>query len=168
MSGSVWSICYVLGMADAAKPTQQDGFTGLLDTIEDEIKREDSLALIEIMSQVTGEEPQLWGSGVIGFGRCHYRYASGREGDSAKVGFAPRKANITIYLLSGMVGYVDMLSKLGKHARAKSCIYVKRLDDLDRDVLIELIGRAVAHIDQVEQESGGLPRMSEMPPYRAD
>lgn len=67
-----------------------------------------------------------------------------------------------------MVGYEDLLSKLGPHTRAKSCIYVKRLDDLDRDVLIDLIGRSDEHIDQVERELGAIPRMSEMPPYRAD
>jgi len=129
-----------------------------VDAIEDPVKREDSLALIRIMSEVTGEEPKLWGSGVIGFGRYHYRYASGREGDGGQ-GVLTRKAILTIYVLSGLVGYEDLLDRLGKHTRAKSCIYVKRLDELDRDVLVEPIVRAVEHIDQVEQDSGGLPRM---------
>ena len=105
---------------------------------------------------------------VIGFGTYQYRYESGREGGSAKVGFAPRRTNLAIYLLSGLVGYDDLLSRLGKHRTGKSCIYVKRLADLDIRVLTELIARALKHIDQVERELGGLPRMSKMSPYRAD
>jgi hypothetical protein len=154
-------------MAATAKWPGEDEVAKFVDAIEDQVQREDSRALIEIMTEVTGEDPKLWGS-VIGFGTYQYRYESGREGASAKVGFAPRKTNLTIYLLSGLVGYDDLLSRLGKHRTGKSCIYVKRLADLDIRALTELIARALKHIDQVERELGGLPRMSEMPPYRAD
>jgi hypothetical protein len=83
-----------------------------------------------------------------------------------KVGFAPRKANLTLYLMSGMVGYDDLLARLGPHKTGKSCIYVKRFDDLDRDVLAELIERSVAHLDEVYDAAGGVPRMSEMPRHQ--
>ncbi len=154
-------------MAATASRPGEDEVARFVDAIADQVKRDDSRALIGIMTDATGEDPKLWGS-VIGFGTCHYRYESGREGHSAKVGFAPRKTNLTIYLLSGMVGYDDLLSRLGKHTTGKSCIYVERLADLDMQVLTDLLARAVKHIDQVEMEFGALPRMSEMPPYRAD
>jgi hypothetical protein len=145
---------------------QPGGVTEFLDGIEDEVRRADCRSLLGVMRDITGEEPQLWGSSMVGFGTYHYRYASGREGDYFKVGFSPRKANLTLYLMSGMVGYDDLLARLGPHKTGKSCIYVKRLDDLDREVLAELIERSVAHIDQVYDAAGGVPRMSEMPPHQ--
>lgn len=137
---------------------------GFIDGIADDARREDSRTLLELMRQVTGEEPKMWGSSMVGFGSYHYRYESGREGDFFKVGFSPRKANITLYLLSGMVAYDDLLARLGPHKTGKSCIYVKRIGDLDHDVLTALIQRSVNHIEQVEADLGGVPRMSEMPP----
>lgn len=150
----------------AAHDSQHDDIAAFVAGIEDEARRADAEALLDLMSAATTEEPRLWGSSMIGFGTYHYRYASGREGDWFKVGFAPRKSNITVYLLSGMVGYDDLLAKLGPHKAGKSCVYVKRLADVDRDVLTELVKRSVAHIDQVEADAGGVPRMSDMPEYR--
>ncbi len=129
-------------------------------------QRQDAEALITLMRDVTGEPPKLWGSKIIGFGQYHYRYASGREGDAAAVGFAPRGKQLTLYLLSGMVGYDDLLGRLGKHTTGKACVYIRRLADVDRDVLRQLIERSVSHTRQVEAEMGGLPRMSAMPDYR--
>lgn len=123
------------------------------------------MALLSFMTEVTGEEPVLWSGSIVGFGQYHYKYASGREGDWFKVGFSPRKANLTLYFLSGFVGYEDLLSRLGPNKTAKSCLYIKRLDDVDRDVLGEMIKRCVAHIDQTYGKLGGIPRMSEMPEY---
>jgi hypothetical protein len=135
----------------------------LFDGIADERRREDSRVLLDLMHEVTGDEPHLVGTS-IGFGPYHYRYASGREGDSFKVGFAPRRTNITIYLISGLVGYEDLLTELGPHKTGKVCLYFKRLDDLDREVLTRLLRRSVAHVDQVVEQTGALPRLSEMPP----
>lgn len=140
----------------------------LVESIEDPMQREDSRELIEIMNEVTGEPPQLSASNMLGFGTCHFRYDSGRSGDTYKIGFAPRSDSITIYLISGMVGYDDLLSRLGKHRRAKSAIYIRRLADINVPVLVELLDRAVRHIDQVIADRGALPRMSKMPPYRPD
>ena len=148
-------------MTDRPQPKEVAAF---IDGIENEARREDCLRLLELMRQVTGEKPQLWGGSMVGFGSYHYRYASGRQGDYFKVGFAPRKANLTIYLMSGLIGYNDLLARLGPHTEGKSCVYLKRLDDVDTDVLTALIERAVAHIDQVWADAGGVPRMSEMPP----
>jgi hypothetical protein len=147
-----------------AADRQPDDVTEFIDGVQNDARRDDSRRLLVLMQQVTGEEPQLWGTSMVGFGSYHYRYASGREGDYFKVGFAPRKANLTIYLMSGLVGYNDLLARLGPHSEGKSCIYVNRLDDVDTNVLTALIERAVAHIDQVWADAGGVPRMSEMPP----
>lgn len=136
--------------------------------IEDPGRQEDSRRFIEIMAEITGEPPRLWDSNIIGFGSYEYRYASGREGEGGKIGIAPRTANLTIYLLSGLVAYDDLLSKLGKFKSGKSTIYLNRLDDVDREVFAELLTRSVRHVDQVIEEMGGLPRMSEMPPFREE
>lgn len=135
-----------------------------LDAIQDEGRRRDSRRLTALMSKVTGEKPRMWGSGIVGFGTVHTKYASGREGDWPQVGFAPRKRNLTIYLMSGFVGYEDLLSKLGQHTTGKACLYVKSLDAVDEEVLTELVRRSVAHVVAVEAESGGVPRMAHMPP----
>ena len=151
-------------MTNGAEP---EDVTEFINGIQDEARREDCRALTGLMRAITGKEPRLWGSSMVGLGTYHYRYASGREGDWIKVGFASRKANLTIYLMSGMVDYDDLLAELGPHRTGKACVYVKRLEDLDRKVLTELIERSVAHIDQVEDEAGGVPRMSEMPPRQS-
>lgn len=140
----------------------------LVAAIEDPVMQADSRALIEIMSEVTGESPRLWDSTTIGFGVYEYRYASGREGQGPKIGFAPRSGALTIYLLSGLVGYDVLLAGLGRFRSGKSTIRLRRLDDVDREVLVALLTRSVRHVDQVIEEMGGLPRMSEMPPHRAD
>ena len=147
----------------AADPQSSD-VTAFIDGIQNDVRRDDCRRLLDLMRRATGEEPQLWGTSMVGFGSYHYRYASGREGDYFKVGFAPRKANLTVYLMSGLVGYDDLLTKLGPHTEGKSCIYIKRLNDIDESVLTALIKRSVAHLDQVWATAGGVPRMSEMPP----
>jgi hypothetical protein len=129
-------------------------------------QRTDAETLIGLMRDATGHEPKLWGSKIIGFGQYHYRYASGREGDAASVGFAPRGKQVTLYLMSGMVGDDDLLARLGRFTTGKACLYIRRLSDVDQDILRQLIERSVDHTKQVEGEMGGLPRMSEMPEYR--
>jgi hypothetical protein len=116
------------------------------------------------MRRATGAKPVLWGGWMVGFGTYHYRYASGREGDWFKVGFASGSRGLTVYLLSGMADDDDLLARLGRHRRTDVCLYVRRLDDVDLEVLDELITRSVAHIDQVEADAGAVPRLSDMPP----
>lgn len=113
-----------------------------LEKIEDEQKRNESFELLEMMKQITGEEPVMWGTSIIGFGNYHYKYASGREGDWFLVGFSPRKQNLSIYLTYG-VEKLKGIERLGKYKTGKACLYVKKLADVDRDVLQDLIATAV-------------------------
>ena len=120
----------------------------LLAQVDDPARRAGSHRLIEMMSAVSGEKPVLWGT-MIGFGSYHYTYASGHAGDAFLIGFAPRKAEFSIYLmgtyLPGEMARRDaLLARLGKHRMGKACLYVKRLDDIDMDVLRALAGNSVA------------------------
>ena len=108
----------------------------------------DCRTVADMMAEVTGSEPRLWGSSIVGFGSYHYRYASGREGDFMLAGFAPRKRALTLYIMAGFAEYADLLARLGKHTTGKSCLYVKRLADVDQAVLRELVTRSVAYIRQ--------------------
>ena len=108
----------------------------------------DCRAVAAMMAEVTGSEPRLWGSSIVGFGSYHYRYASGREGDFMLAGFAPRQRALTLYIMAGFAEYADLLARLGKHTTGKSCLYVKRLADVDQAVLRELVTRSVRYIRQ--------------------
>ena len=112
--------------------------------IPDPERREDARQLCAVMEEITGEPPAMWGTAIIGFGTYHYRYASGHEGDSALVSFSPRRPHLAIYLIGGFENrYQRVLIRLGPHKTGKSCLYIKRLDDVDRDALRELITRSV-------------------------
>lgn len=102
-------------------------------------RRREADALIELMRDLTGEEPVLWGPSIIGFGAVHYRYASGREGDMPLLGFSPRKARLTIYFSEGFDRYPEQLAILGKHSTSVSCLYANNLADLDQAVLREML-----------------------------
>ena len=114
--------------------------------VDDAQKREDCRAVAAIMAEATGSPPQMWGTSIVGFGTYHYRYASGREGDFMEVGFSPRKRALTLYIMAGFSEYGGLLAKLGKHTTGKSCLYIKRLADVDQHVLREMIERSVRHI----------------------
>jgi Domain of unknown function (DU1801) len=111
--------------------------------VPDERKRADCQQLVAMMREVTGEQPVMWGTSMVGFGSYHYRYASGRQGDWFRVGFSPRKQNLTLYLMSGFDGEADLLDELGPHSTGKACLYLKRLADVDVDVLRELVRRSM-------------------------
>ena len=115
-----------------------------LNLIENDQKREDCFEIVKMMKQVTKKEPKMWGPSIIGFGSYHYKYESGREGDSPQIGFSPRKQNITLYILSGSDHENLLLQKLGKHSTSKVCLYIKRLADVDKKVLQELIKESFA------------------------
>lgn len=117
-----------------------------LAAIPDEGRRADCRAVADLMAGVTGAEAEMWGPAIVGFGRYHYRYASGREGDWFLAGFSPRKQNLTLYLMSGYDDHEALMACLGKHTIGKSCLYVKRLSDIDLDVLRELVTASVAHM----------------------
>ena len=111
--------------------------------IPDERKRRDAKALLALMKRVTGSRPEMWGSSIVGFGRYHYKYESGWEGDWFLTGFSPRKQSLTVYLMSGFKPYSDLLAQLGKHKTGAGCLYVKSLDDVDLGILAKLIRRSV-------------------------
>lgn len=120
-----------------------DEFIG---AIADDARREDCTVLLGLMKKATGVEPAVWSSGVIGFGTFHYKSASGQEGDWFPVGFASRKAAITVYLGITLDGAEELLARLGKHTIGKGCIYIKHLADVDLGVLEELVADSYARI----------------------
>ena len=121
--------------------------------IENEDRRADCQSLLDMMAQMTGWEPKIWGttlkSGIVGFGEYHYKYESGREGDALRLGFSSRAANISIYIMPGYQDFEDELSRLGKHKIGKACLYIKRLSDVDEDVLKEIMQKG---LDQMAEK----------------
>jgi hypothetical protein len=115
-----------------------------LDGVTDPVKRADSDRLIALMSAATGEPATMWGPSIIGFGRYHYRYESGHEGDAALVGFSPRKGAISLYTWTAPDTRAGLLERLGRHKAGVGCVYVRKLSDVDEDVLVELIEKSVA------------------------
>ena len=116
---------------------------GFLNSVTDEQKREDCFEILKIMKQVTKEAPKMWGSSIVGFGSYHYKGASGREGDWLLTGFSPRKENLTLYIMGGFDLHKDLLKKLGKHKTSVGCLYIKKLGDVDKKVLKELVAESV-------------------------
>ena len=130
----------------APKTTATDAdVDAFLAAIADDRKRSDSELVCRLMAEETGEPPRMWGTSIVGFGSYHYKGASGREGDWMALGFSPRKQHLVLYLMDGFEAYGALLAKLGKHSTAKSCLYVKRVADVDLDVLRELVRRSYAH-----------------------
>jgi len=120
-----------------------------LDGVANARRRAEATVLLPVLECATGQPPRMWGGGIVGFGRYHYRYATGREGDAAAAGFAPRAGALTLYFPLGFDGLDDGLARLGPHTTSASCLYVKRLAAVDLDVLGELVrasyARVVAH-----------------------
>ncbi len=135
-------------MAELKTKLNDASVDDFIESVEDESKRDDCRRVLELMKNATGEDPKMWGSSIVGFGTYHYKYASGREGDWMKTGFSPRKQNLTIYIMDGFGRYDELMSKLGKHRTGKSCLYVKRLSDIDFKVLEKLVKASVRHFDQ--------------------
>ncbi|WP_332760963.1 DUF1801 domain-containing protein [Pseudarthrobacter sp.] len=117
-----------------------------LAAVEDPVRRRDGLRLLALMREITGKEPEMWGPTIVGFGRYHYKYESGREGDAAAVGFSPRKASLSLYGLMYGPEAAELLPRLGKHKTGAGCLYVNRLDDVDQAVLAELIKAGYRHV----------------------
>jgi hypothetical protein len=130
-------------MAELKTKQNEQSVAAFLNGIEDERKRQDSWAIVELMQAVTGAEPVMWGDSIVGFGSYHYQYASGREGDWMLVGFSPRKQNLTLYIMPGFDRYEALLAQLGKYKTGKSCLYIKKLDDVNLDTLRELVSQSV-------------------------
>lgn len=119
---------------------------GYIAAIADEERRRDCKALVKLMSDITGKRAVMWGPSIIGFGSYHYRYESGREGDMCLAGFSSRKPDLTIYLYCDGTASTKLLAKLGRHRKSKACVYVRRLSDIDIDVLRQLVEHSIAQI----------------------
>lgn len=132
------------------KTKQNDGSVkDFLNSVEDEKKRMASFVICDLMQEVTGAEPKMWGDSIVGFGNYHYKYASGREGDWFVTGFSPRKRNLTLYIMSGFSEYDHLLQELGKHKTGKGCLYINKIEDVDLDVLGDLVKQSVAHMEEI-------------------
>ncbi|CAD0007725.1 MULTISPECIES: DUF1801 domain-containing protein [Flavobacterium] len=120
-----------------------------INTVEDHIKRADAFELIKIMQNVTGFDPKMWDPGIIGFGNYHYKYDSGHEGDAPLAGFSPRKAAISLYLYLPSENKDELLLKFGKHKAGKGCVYIKKLADIDSDILRKMISASVNELKKL-------------------
>lgn len=119
--------------------------TDFLNTVENDEKRKDAYRLLKLMGEITGQPPVMWGNSIIGFGSYHYKYDTGREGDMLLTGFSPRKQNFALYVMAGFDRYPDLMTKLGKHKTGKSCLYIKKLEDVDIEILTQLITASYTH-----------------------
>lgn len=127
------------------QPTRES-VRSFLNSIDEETQRNDSFEISDMMKDITGAEPRMWGPGIIGFGSYHYKYKSGREADWFLTGFSPRKNNISLYIMNGFGGYDELLSKLGRHKIGKACLYIKKLSDIDKKGLYGMIHQSVQYL----------------------
>jgi len=135
-------------MADLKTAPSKASVRAFLDTVLADERRKDCETLLRMMKKITRTNPVMWGPSIVGFGTYHYQYDSGREGTWFLTGFSPRKQALTVYIMAGFKRYPTLMKKLGKHSTGSSCLYVKRLDDLDLDVLDQLIRESVRHVRQ--------------------
>ena len=125
--------------------TNTASVAAFLKRIPDQARRQDCLTVLRLMKRATRTVPKMWGANMVGFGRYHYVYASGHEGDCFLTGFAPRKQDLTLYITWGIDRHRPLMTKLGKYKRGKACLYIKRLTDVDLIVLEKLIAESVKH-----------------------
>jgi len=135
-------------MAELKTKRNKGDVESFLNGVTNEKRRQDSFAVLDLMKQVTEKKPEMWGDSIVGFGSYHYKYASGREGDWFLAGFSPRAQNLTLYIMAGFDEYEPLLATLGKYTTGKSCLYIKKLEDVDMEVLKELVRRSVEHMEK--------------------
>ena len=131
-------------MADNKTQPTKLSVAAFIDGLTDRTKRADVKALVKLIQSATGEKPKMWGPSIIGFGSYHYKYESGREGDMPLAGFSPRKAATVLYCMTGFSDSEALLAKLGKHTTGKGCLYIKKLADVDHNVLGAQVVKSVA------------------------
>ena len=130
-------------MAELKTKETTESVAAFLDKIADEGRRADCLAVVDFMRAVTKEEPKMWGSSIVGFGRYHFKYESGREGDWMITGFSPRKGDLTLYIMGVFDKFPDLMKNLGKYKTGKGCLYIKKLADVDVKILRKLVKESV-------------------------
>jgi hypothetical protein len=136
-------------MAKNKTTETESSVTDFINAVEDTAKRNDSFELVKIMQKESGFEPKMWGPGIIGFGSYHYKYASGHEGDAPLVAFSPRKAAISLYCYTTTENKEELLSKIGKHKASKGCIYIKKLTDVDTEILRKMILFSIENLNKL-------------------
>lgn len=137
------AICYNRPMSELKTQMNDASVMDFLNGVSDENKRKDSLVLLEMFSNITDEKPKMWGSSIVGFGQYHYKSERSRqEGDWLLTGFSPRKANLTLYIISGFADQEDLLKDLGKHKTSVGCLYINKLADVDLGVLEKIIKKS--------------------------
>ena len=132
-----------MAKAELKTKVNEASVTEFLNSVEDEQKRKDSFEILKLMKKLSKEDGKMWGGSIVGFGSYHYKGASGREGEWMLIGFSPRKQNITLYIMPGFERYPALMKKLGKYSTGKSCLYIKRLSDVDASVLKELVTESI-------------------------
>lgn len=140
-------------MAENKTQTTGASTVSFINSIEDPQKRADCRKIAAMMRAATGARAKMWGGNIVGFGRYHYKYASGREGDFMLTGFSPRKQALTVYIMPGFSHFSALMSKLGNYKTGKSCLYIKRLSDVDEGVLQRLITESVKYMRQKYETS---------------
>lgn len=133
-------------MAENKTKATEASVAAHLAAIPDEARRKDCETLARLMTRATGEPPKMWGPSIVGFGSYHYRYESGHEGDSCLVGFASRKGDLSVYLMGSFPEREALLARLGRHKLGKACLYLRRLGDVDLEVLEQLVARSAASV----------------------
>ena len=141
-------------MADLKTLPGDMDMAAFLDTVEPPRRREEARRLDAIFRKATGFAPLIWGEAIVGYGRYRYQYDSGRKGEYLATGFAPRKAHLVLYILPGFFGYGDLLDRLGRHRRGKSCLYFRSLADVQLPVLEQLVARSFAETRRRYPEAG--------------
>ncbi|SFS21648.1 DUF1801 domain-containing protein [Yoonia litorea] len=134
-------------MAENKTQATDQSVTAFIAAVDHPTRRQDAATLDDLFRRVTGFKPQMWGPSLIGYGKYHYVYDSGREGDFLATGFSPRKANLSVYIMPGYTDFSEILSRLGKHKIGKSCLYINKLSDIDLDVLEELVRAGLQDLD---------------------
>ena len=129
------------------RKTEQDP-QSYIDAIEKDARRADCQKILEMMGELTGWKPKMWGASIIGFGEYHYKYESGREGDALRLGFSSRAQNISIYIMPGYQDFCEELARLGTHKIGKTCLYIKRLSDVDEAVLREIMAKGLRLLEE--------------------
>lgn len=140
-------------MAELKTKVNEQSVTKFLNSITDKQRREECFTVLEMMKKATKTEPKMWGSSIVGFGKYHYVYASGREGDWFLTGFSPRKQSLTLYIMGGLSAHEALLQKLGKHKTGKGCLYINKLEDIDLPTLRKLIVEGVKRARKLDHSS---------------
>ena len=132
------------------KTTENDGdVAAFLNTVTDEAKRQDSFSLVKLFEEASSFKAKMWGTAIVGFGSYHYKYESGHEGDAPLAGFSPRKTAMTVYFYLPEENREELLSQLGKHTSSKACIYIKKLADIDIEILKKIILRSIEYTQKL-------------------